>query len=94
MTDGSQWDVPVSVIAKNREEGYRKLGSHDLSDPDNEDLLADWFEKNADVSDIADWASNNMNWIDVAEVAVQVASATPPDFEEGWMHGEKAVVEK
>lgn len=94
MTDGSVWEVPVSVIAKSREKSYREMGRHDLSDPENSDLLAAEFEREADDYDIADWAGNNMNWSDVKDVAVQVSPPPPPNFEEGWMNGKKKVVQR
>jgi hypothetical protein len=90
MEDGSQWDVPVSIIAKNREDSYSK--THDLKDPDNDDLLAISFEL-ADEDEISDWASNDMNWSDVSKIAKKVTSKKNINFEHGWVNGDKEIVE-
>jgi hypothetical protein len=43
--------------------------------------------------EIEDWAANNMNWVDVQAIAVKV-SIKEVNFQEGWVNGEKEVIEK
>lgn len=88
MPDGSEWEVPASIIAKHRAsyygetegpEGYRKEYEHAMKS--NDELL--------------DWAPNNMDWKDVSEHAKQVLPPNPPevDFQEAWLNGPKEIRE-
>lgn len=93
MPDDSEWDVPLDLIARNRAEYYASVdeeygGSVERSLAEDTMPL---FE--ADPSEAADWASNNMNWEDVEHRAVCTRKAPPPDFQEGWVNGDKEVVE-
>ena len=92
-SDGSQWDIPISVIALNRENTYREM-KNDLADPENKDLLASDFEENADDYSICDWASNNMNWEDVRDAAVKVSESKEIDLEDEWCNCKKKVIKK
>lgn len=75
MPDGSEWAVPVSVIAAHRSVTVREV------DPDD---TAELFE---DDEQIADWAQNNMNWDEVKAHAKQVKESQPPDYADGWVNG-------
>ena len=83
MPDGSVWAVPALVIAQNRARYYAK---------DNE---AEFAKEVAycmgDDYEIEDWAANNMDWSDVANVALRVKQPET-DYEEGWANGRKRVV--
>jgi hypothetical protein len=91
MPDGSTWAVPVAAVAKNRAEHYKDEFGDDLERSLNEDT---WplFTKHR--GEIAEWASNNMNWSDVAKEAHKVyePESRSVDFQEGWMNGNKRVV--
>ena len=75
--DGSEWAVPVSVIAAHRSATVtvREV------DPDD---TAELFE---DDEQIADWAQNFMNWDEVKAHAKQVKESQPPDYADGWVNG-------
>ena len=90
MPDGSKWDVPVYVIAKNRAEWYAHEFGGDVERSLAEDTLP-LFE--ADAFEIEDWASNNMNWSDVEVYAHKAKPGPEVDYDEGWMNGDKDVVE-
>jgi len=96
MPDGSKWDVPVTVIARHRAEHYatdEDFGG-DVEKSLKEDTIP-LFE--CDDYDITDWAANNMNWEDVVENAVKFSDQDPmsdENFQEGWVNGEKEIVEK
>jgi hypothetical protein len=85
MPDGSRWDVPVQVIADDRDDYY--------SD-DNEDTIRSIREGGLDASDITDWAANNMNWSHVEKHAVKIENPPKPDYEDGWCNGDKEIVGK
>lgn len=90
MEDGSSYDIPVSVIAKNRAEYYMDEFNNDLQKSLDEDTNP-LFE--SDSYEIEDWAANNMNWDEVESIAVKVSSGSV-DFQEGWVNGEKEIIEK
>jgi len=94
MPDGTKWDVPVMVIAENRAKYYAKAddefgGSFKRSL--NEDTLPLFKE---DDYEIKDWAAGNMDWDDVSHAAVKVTGTPEPDYQEGWVNGEKEVIQK
>ncbi|MBG9944674.1 hypothetical protein ABE237_00735 [Brevibacillus formosus] len=86
MPDGSKWDVPADLIAKNRAEYYSKRSSDTIYEEEVEFALSDNYE-------LFDWAENNMNWKDVRQFAVEVKAPDEPDYQEGWVNGDKEVVE-
>lgn len=88
MPDGSVWGVPVKAIARHRAAYYAGEFGNDLERSLEEDTLPMFNDM---PSEIADWASNNMDWSDVRVVARLVS---PPrmsdrDFQEGWVNGSK-----
>jgi hypothetical protein len=92
MPDGTLWDVPVDVIARNRAAHYACEFEGDIERSLAEDTLP-CFEESP--FEIQDWAANNMNWSDVAAVARRVALLVKPvDYEEGWVNGRKTIVTK
>lgn len=92
MPDGSKYDVPVMAIATNRSTYYAGEGEcgGDVERHLGHDTLP-LFD--GDEDEISDWAANNMNWGEVAEVAVRVEDSDEVDFEEGWANGDKEIVE-
>ncbi|ABO60568.1 hypothetical protein LA345_38760 (plasmid) [Burkholderia vietnamiensis] len=88
--DGSKWNIPVEVIARNCADYYAPIDFGGDADAALSGILAQ-FEK--DPSEAAEWASNNMNWSDVKERAVCVSGPEPINMEDSWMEGEKRVVD-
>ena len=94
MPDASKWDVPVKVIAEHRAMYYFKerneFGSFEESY--NGDTIP-LFE--SDPFSIKDWATNNMNWEYVKNVAKKVEDFIMTDkyFQKGWVNGYKEIVE-
>lgn len=89
MPDGSKWDVPVEVIARNRAEHYKSEFGNDVEKSLTEDTMP-LFDN--DDYEIEDWAANNMNWSDVEIVAI-IIDIPPPetDYQEGWVNGQKEI---
>ena len=81
MPDGSKWGVPVDVIARNRAANYAHEFNGDVERSMVEDTLPLFA---ASDYEIIDWASNNMNWSDVAAQARKLQDAPMPDFQEAW----------
>lgn len=90
MPDGSIWAVPVQLIATNRAVYYAKEFGGDISRSLAEDTLPLF---RADDFEIEDWAINNMNWSDVQHAARCVSAAGDVDYQEGWVNGDKSVVD-
>lgn len=90
MSDGSKWGVPVSLIALSRATHYADEFGSVQESLDNDTLPL--FE--SDPYEIEDWAANNMNWEDVSDHAVLIASAEDIDWQEGWLNGDKEIIEK
>lgn len=86
MRDGSVWGVPVEMIARNRAEHYASEFGGDVERSLAEDTIP-LFE--ADVYEIQDWASNQMDWSDFDGHQVRLMSPPDPDFQDAWMSGEK-----
>ncbi|MGF9909554.1 hypothetical protein [Brevibacillus porteri] len=86
MPDGTEWDVPAEIIAKSRAEYYCGVDADADFDEEYEYALYDH-------EDLIDWAENNMNWEDVAKFAQPLGDRTKTDYQEGWVNGEKEVVE-
>ena len=88
MRDGSLWDVPALVVAENRAKYYAARDEDTTYEEELSYTLSDHYE-------LMDWAANNMNWEDVAELAVKVkdpAPLTQDDFQNGWVNGPKQVI--
>lgn len=89
MFDGSRWDVPVMLVARNRAEHYKSEFGDDIERSLTEDTIP-LFK--SDDFEIEDWAANNMNWDEVKAHANRVEDGEI-DFEEGWVSGEKEIVD-
>ncbi len=101
MPDGSKWDVPVKKIAEHRARYYyqRYIKEQEKSEFNSFQESYDTdtvplFE--SDDYEIEDWAANNMNWKDIVAFARKVEShrMTDADFQEGWINGDKDIVEE
>jgi hypothetical protein len=88
MPDASVWEVPAKVVARDRATNYE-------DDPDC-DFEGEFDFAMGDEMVLLDWAGNNMDWTDVADQARKVSSRAPlepADFQDGWVNGDKEVVE-
>jgi hypothetical protein len=93
MPDGSRWDVPAHLIAEDRARYYadRETPGPERSKTYLEEL--NYTLKNDD--ELADWAANNMDWSDVQHAAtLAVPRPDEVDFQEGWVNGEKDVIDR
>jgi len=87
MPDGT-WQIPVAVIARHRAAYYATDFDGDVARSlaeDTEPLFA------ADSYEVEDWATNNMDWVDVAPHARRVA--TTVDHQAAWSNAAKSVCE-
>lgn len=87
MPDLSIWHVPAKVVAANRAAYYADKG--DDYDGEFDFAMGDEYT-------LLDWAAGNMNWPDVEGQARKVRDRAPldaGDFQEGWVNGDKRLVE-
>ncbi len=90
MDDGSEWAVPMRLIAENRAKYYAEHEYNgDLQESLKDDTLP-YFTQSAYA--IHDWASNNMNWHEVQPHAVMI-KAPDVDFQDGWVNGAYSIRE-
>jgi hypothetical protein len=82
MSDGTKWDLPVQIIADNRDEHYAD---------EKEDTIKFIREGSLDQGEIADWAQNNMNWSDVKPYARMVGAASGLDYAEDWSNADYTI---
>lgn len=80
------WGVPVDMIARDRAECCAREFEGDIEKSLHEDTIP-LFE--SDDCEIRDWAVNGMNWNDFDGHQIKLADAPPPDFQDGWINGEK-----
>lgn len=87
MNDGTRWDVPAEVIARSRAKYYSDTDTEITYDEEFSFTMEDDFE-------LRDWAANSMNWADVKPFAVRAPDVPKeaPDYQEGWVNGEKEIV--
>ena len=93
MPDGSQWDVPADKVATHR---AKYCAKRDLEDGlDYDQSYQEEYEFTMENEDeLLDWAANNMNWRDIARYARKAPiKKAKVDFQEGWINGEKEIVE-
>jgi hypothetical protein len=94
MPDGSDWQVPASLVAEPRARYYAE---HDTGQTEGEDFEVAFRTevRNVVAADLIDWAQNNMNWEDVQANAVMVLTPdSHVDYQEGWVNGEMRVVDQ
>ena len=96
MGDGSKWDVPLHIAAESCAMHWtNKAYPPALSTRSKwDEAYGREYEFAMSQADITmDWAVNNMDWNDVAKHAVRVNPSRPADYQQGWVNGEKEVVE-
>lgn len=86
FSDGSMWNIPLSVIVHNRVE-YLTGVTRESIEVIEEEVL-DEFK---DSYNVGDWAQNNMDWADVVEYAVQVIRPST-DYEVEWSNAKYQVI--
>jgi hypothetical protein len=96
MGDGSKWDVPMDVVATSFATHWANKSYPPATSPKFKwdkafETEYEWATTCVDTT--LDWAVNNMDWNDVARHAVRVNPSRPADYQEGWVNGEKEVVE-
>lgn len=88
MPDGSEWDVPAHVIADDRARYYAESDPHTTYQEAYDETISD-------PSDLIEWAEGDMNWSDVVAHAVKVETqARAVDYQDGWVNGDKRVIER
>lgn len=87
MPDGSRWDVPALLIAQHRAKAIIETDTETNFDEEVKFALEDEYE-------IQDWAANNMNWKSVVLHAQIVNEDIIVDYQEGWVNGDKEIIEK
>lgn len=83
MGEGYVYDVPVQIIADDRDANYAD---------DEEDTIGFILNGSLDEYNIKDWATNNMNWDDVKQYATRVEVAHTVDHQDGWVNGSREVI--
>jgi len=107
MPNGEKWQVPAKFIAEDRAKYYaehdtKSIEEKEMREQEFNRVYEDEFRESLNSEDkyynLRDWASNNLNWEDVEHLAKKIIRDTPEnskdDFQEGWVNGEKEVVEK
>ena len=78
------WEVPAQIVADDRDRNYAD---------EKEDTIGFIAAGTLDEYELLDWASNNMNWRDVADYATRVSKEIKKeDRQDGWVNGEKSIV--
>lgn len=93
-SDGSQWSIPIKVIADNRAKYYasmERISSKQALEDTIEEFEASYWNDGADF--IEGWARDNMDWCDVQSVAVKIRDANSLDMEKEWTNPEFAEIE-
>jgi len=93
MPDQSEWELPALIIAQNRASYYAEK---DTGKTDGDEFKKVYHEEMVyaldDNYEIIDWAADNMNWEDVVKHAHKIKDGII-DYQEGWVNGEKEIVE-
>ena len=95
MSDDSQWKIPAQFIAEQRAEYYALRDCEKNKSLNYQTVFEDEIEYAlTDEDEILDWASNNMNWSDVKDIAVELPSKKKElVFEDEWTNADKEIVE-
>ena len=93
MPDGSDWDVPASLVANHRAEYYaQKETGQNHGAKYVEEFNREYDYAMSDPCELFDWCRNNINWSDI-KVHATKASESECDYEDGWSNGDKEIVE-
>lgn len=97
MPDGSKWNVPVTAIARSHAQYYAGVPAEVDYAGDVDRCYAELSLPllTRDASEVRDWASGNMNWVDVAQQAFRAdpSGKVTVDFQDGWVNGEYRVLD-
>jgi hypothetical protein len=94
MPDGSKWDVPASLIAHNRARYYQGKKDLETIDMAEREYQVEYDYAMTHDHELEEWAASDMNWSDVEHRAMKVSDGELPDYQEGWVNGEKEIVER
>lgn len=80
FSDGSTWAVPVLTIAMH----HARTHAHESQVMEylHEETLPLFGET---ITEVEDWAKNNMDWSDVADEAVKVFEPKTLDYQQEWL---------
>lgn len=96
MPDKSVWKVRAETVVVDRAKYYanQEKGGRTYEEVFDEEYRTGM----SDNDEILDWAANNMDWEDVKFGAKKLPQPeqqlTPLEFQEGWVNGDKRVVEE
>lgn len=92
MPDDSKWKIPIRVIAEHRARYFGNKYKYTFERALENTL--ELFEE--DEYEVEDWCENSMDWSDVSKYAEKIKDKglTIEDLEEGWLNGEKEIVEE
>ncbi len=82
FSNGESWDIDAQVIADSRDSHYAA---------EKEDTIGFIKDGRLDPYDLLDWASNNMNWVDLKAFATKFAEPDGLDYEDEWPNANKLV---
>ncbi len=83
FSNGDCFDVSAQVIADDRDKNYAD---------EKEDTIGFIRKRSIDAYALIDWASNNMNWSDLAPYATRLETPIEAfDYEDHWCNAEKEV---
>lgn len=98
MPDGSIWKVRAEIVVCSRAKYYAEQDSAKQGRTYEAVFDEEYTYTLHNNDEILDWAANNMNWTDVSfgaeKLPQPVQVLTPLEFEEGWVNGDKKIVEE
>lgn len=86
MPDGN-WAIPLQIIAENRAKHYMQVNKTSFDDAYQESLAL-FAEDNYEP---IEWASDNMDWSDVASNAIKLNNKTV-NYQDEWLSCKKRLV--
>lgn len=95
MPDGSEWDVPVELIAQNRAVYVAHPCIENGEGSSYDEIYDKEFQRIINNnSELIDWGVNNMEWDeDIKDYATPHTSPTNTDYQVGWVNGNKQIIE-
>jgi hypothetical protein len=95
MSDGSRWDIPTYLLARERASYYAEQDAGANGGPEYDRIYQEEYSYTmGDDLELIDWASNNTNWSDVERDAVRVQEPVAVDLAAEWTNADKHIVEK
>ena len=94
MPDNSRWAISTKFIAKHRVRYYAKRDSEMEGNDYDKTFDIEFAYTLEDDYELVDWASNNMYWKDIADVALRLADKPSwCDYGKEWTNVDKVVIE-